>query len=321
MSSTFSIFYNIRYSRILSLLVIFLLSLETIDSGCGNPTESDTDKTLHGKTNIVIGLIPEQNVFEQKKLYGKLFDLVGRISRFNLTAYVLPSYGKVYDVFQQKRIDGAFLGSFSTLAIHRALRGKPLVTQVYSNGASYYRGLIITRRDSGVTENVASWRGRSLAMVHPNTSAGFLFPMKVLHDAKVSDISRFLGGHFFLGSHDAVVFEVWEGRMDIGAVKNTTFQSVISKRPDIENDIKVLRASSSFPNITLVMRADLPQILLSDLTRVFLELHKSRQGRSVLKSVGLSHFIKASLKGYKNVAEMMKYQIGVTMPRSNASVR
>ncbi len=280
--------------------LLLVLACESVDN------EPEPSKAAP-KEALFLGLVPEQNIFEQKERYDRLLKATGRKLRWRLGSHIFQSYGDVLDAFRKKRVAGAFLGSYSAVAVQEAAHADLLVTQVGGDGRAFYRGLIIARSDSGITDDVASWRGKCLAMVHPHTSAGYLFPISVLAEAGVEDAAGFLGQMRFLGSHDAVVHAVWDGVADIGALKDTMFEKVIAGRQELKEGITILRTSAEFPDISLVMRSGLPADMLSEVKAAFLSLHESKAGRQALHGAGLTRYIWALPERYGNVRKLMPY--------------
>jgi len=68
-------------------------------------------------------------------------------------------------------------------------------------------------------------RGKRFAFVEHATMAGYLFPLAYFKASNIPDPQRYLGQSFFAGSHDASILAVLNREADIGAAKNTIFDS------------------------------------------------------------------------------------------------
>src|SRR5208283_999223 len=105
-----------RFETLYRLLIISCLLLSALP-GCKKPEEV-SPKTAAPGPEIVIGLIPEQNIFAQMDRYQLLSDyLSARIGR-PIRWRVEPHYGTIIDDFRSSELDGAFLGSFSYVLVH-----------------------------------------------------------------------------------------------------------------------------------------------------------------------------------------------------------
>jgi len=71
-------------------------------------------KTVSQGPEIVIGLIPEQNIFAQMDRYEQLSEyLSARIGR-PIRWRVVPHYGTIIDNFRSSEVDGLFWGVLAT---------------------------------------------------------------------------------------------------------------------------------------------------------------------------------------------------------------
>jgi phosphonate transport system substrate-binding protein len=304
---------EILHGELLSLRTCIFIVMIFISISCGDAKRSEAPPEAPDKPKIVIGLIPEQNIFDQKERYEKLFDVVEQGLNCDLQTRILSGYGKVLENFKNKRVSGALLGSYSTVFVHKSFNTKLVATQVNSDGKFTYRGLIIKRKESVFSDEVSTWKGASFGMVDAHTSAGFVFPVKVFREAGIVDYRRFLGDTYFFGSHDAVVHAVWDHRVDMGAMKDTIFQKVVQKNPKMAAELEILKRSEEYPAITLVMRTDVPANLLKDISRAFLELHTHKKGQNALRDAGLKKFIPPVQKSYESLWKLIQ-RIGPDTP-------
>ena len=242
------------------------------------------------RDEIVIGLIPEMNVFQQmerfRPLSTYLSEQTGRTVRFT----VLTRYGNIIENFEQDRLDGAFFGSFTGALAIQKLGIVPLARPVNLDGRSSYAGLIFVRKDSGIGD-VAAMRGKRFAFVEKATSAGYIFPLAYLHAHGVKDVDAFLGESYFAGSHDASVYAVLQGKASIGAAKDTVYDWVRTKEPRVDKELMVLARSGEFPSNGLGVRKDMDDSLKARLKSALLHLHESPRGLEVLAALRSKRFI------------------------------
>ena len=255
----------------------------------------------HGqRAEIVIGLIPEINIFQQMERFAPLSrylsDQVGRTIRFT----VLTRYGNIIENFEQHRLDGAFFGSFTGALAIEKLGMVPIVRPVELNGKSSYAGFIFVRKDSGIG-NVAAMRNKRFAFVEKGTSAGYIFPLAYLRAHGIKDVDAFLGETYFAGSHDASVYAVLNGQANIGAAKDTVYDWVRTKEPRVDKELVVLARSGEFPSNGLGVRKDMDPSLKAKLKSVLLHLHDSAQGRKVLAELRATRFIETTVEDYQPV--------------------
>lgn len=252
------------------------------------------------RDEIVIGLIPEINIFQQmerfRPLSKYLSEQVGRTVRFT----VLTRYGNIIENFEQHRLDGAFFGSFTGALAIRKLGMVPLARPINLNGRSTYAGLIFVRKDSGI-RNVAAMRGKRFAFVEKATSAGYIFPLAYLHAQGVKDVDAFLGESYFAGSHDASMYAVLDGKANIGAAKDSVYDWVQTKDPRIDKELVILARSGEFTSNGLGVRKDMDETLKAKLKSTLLHLHDSPRGLKVLEALRFKRFIETKVEDYQSV--------------------
>lgn len=273
-------------------LSLFLVLAATCATGAPQPQRGE----------IVIGLIPEINIFQQMERFAPLAEYLSRETGQPIKFKVLPRYGNIIENFEHEHLDGAFFGSFTGALAIRKLGIVPLARPVNTNGKSTYAGLIFVRKDSGI-RNVAAMRGKRFAFVEKATSAGYAFPLAYLH-TNGKEPASFLGEIYFTGSHDASIYAVLEGKADIGAAKDSIYELVSAKEPRVGKELVVLARSEEFPSNGLGVRKTMDKALMAKLKAALLNLHESPQGQKVLVSLHYKNFIETKTKDYRPVFDM-----------------
>ncbi|MFQ6112046.1 MAG: substrate-binding domain-containing protein, partial [Nitrospinota bacterium] len=120
--------------------------------------------------NLVIGIIPEQNILAQESRYRPLVDYLAARANVGLRIRLkhLASYREVKDNLVSGRISGAFFGSF-VFAFSRSHLPLTPIARPEREGVSQYRGLILTRRGSGIRD-LRDLRGKSFSVIRATTA-------------------------------------------------------------------------------------------------------------------------------------------------------
>src|SRR5512138_2159859 len=158
-------------SRRLLLALAFglLLALPTVATAQARPS----------RPRILIGLIPELNIFKQKARFRPLGEYLSRKIGVPVEFTILSRYGNIIESFQSERMDGAFFGSFTAALAIEKLGVVPLARPVNLDGTSTYHGYLFVRKDAGISE-VEQMRGKRMAFVDRATTAGYVFPLAYL---------------------------------------------------------------------------------------------------------------------------------------------
>ncbi|HEY6097393.1 MAG TPA: PhnD/SsuA/transferrin family substrate-binding protein, partial [Candidatus Deferrimicrobium sp.] len=95
------------------LLGLFLALL----AGCSDKGKPPGASRMSGRT-LVIGLIPERNIFKQIERYQPLADYLRDKTGIEVKLKVLSRYGNIINNFKSAGLDGAFFGSFTYALAH-----------------------------------------------------------------------------------------------------------------------------------------------------------------------------------------------------------
>lgn len=252
---------------------------------------------------LLIGLIPEMNIFKQKARFKPLGEHLSKRLGMPVRFTILRRYGNVLETFRIEQMDGAFFGSFTgALAIER-LGVVPLARPVNLDGSSTYRGRIFVRED-GPFRSVEDLRGRRMAFVERATTAGYVFPLAWLRENGVRSGAAFFGESWFTGSHDAAIQAVLDGKADVAAAKHTVHERMRAEDPRVDRELRVLAESPAVPSNGLCVRPSLPRGLQQKLRDALLGLDRDPDGAAVLQELGALRFVPASAEDYRPVAEL-----------------
>ena len=257
------------------------------------PRQSPPDLTDPGKglakpdgAVLRLGLTPERDILAHSNRYRGLADYISRRLGRPVQLVTVNTYEGVLKDFEEKKIEGAFLGSLvAALAIDR-LGARPIIKPQRDDGSSSYHGVIFVRDDSPITR-VTQLAGRSIAMVR-TTTAGHIFPGCVIMRLGLwerPDQPRIT----WLGTHDDVAMQVMEGRADVGAIKNLRLEALLKSHP--EWTIRRLARGKDVPNNALVLRGDVAGDLGPTLSNVLLTMGANPQGQAALRDMGVVRFV------------------------------
>jgi phosphonate transport system substrate-binding protein len=90
--------------------------------------------------------------------------------------FIATDYNGIIEALRSRKLDVAYLGPFSyVLASSVANVEAFAVAETKKSGRSFYKSLIITRKESGL-QNLEQLKGRTMAFVDPPSASGHLFP-------------------------------------------------------------------------------------------------------------------------------------------------
>jgi len=289
-------------SVILIILQISLMATACSDREAGDLIKGESKRIKEG--TFTIAILPEQNVFEQKKRYRPLAEYLSDTLNVNVKIKLLDSYGSIYDEIKNRTIDAAFFGSFNYVLTRARTDIEPIARPVEIGGNSNYKGIIFTRKDSGLNSDIRTWKGKRISLVHEVTTAGYIFPRWYLKRHGIDNFEKYFRRIIFSGSHDAAILAVLKGQADIGAAKDLIFKKLLSENPAIRDEIVVLAESISVPSNSLCVRADLKNNIKSSLKKTLLSMHNTDNGRTALAALNAEKFIETSDSEFNELRQM-----------------
>ncbi len=248
---------------------------------------------------LLIGLIPEQNIFKQMERYEPLADYLSKKVNKTVRLTVLPRYGNIINSFVSSGMDGAFFGSFSYALAHEKLGVEVLARPLSLNGTSTYHGLIFVRKDSGIT-SIRQMEGKRFAFVDKATTAGYLLPLAYFKKHG-KNYKAFLKEGYLTGTHEDAIFDVLNRKADIGAAKNTVYERMAASDERIKKELVILERSPDVPENGLAVRKDLDGFLKKKLKEALLTMHENPEGEALLKAFGARQFIETKDSDYQPV--------------------
>jgi phosphonate transport system substrate-binding protein len=267
--------------------------------------EGSPEKTL------IIGLVPEQNLFKQIERYTPLAEYLSKKIGVKIRLQVLNHYENITDNFISLRLDGAFLGSFTYALANQRLGVEILARPLDSTGLSTYHGLILVRNDSGIN-NITNMKDKRFVFVDQATTAGFLFPLYFFKENGINDYKTYFKETYFAGTHEDVIYDVLNKDADIGAAKNTVLDRLSGRDGRLRRELKIIKTSPDVPENGLSVKKDLSAPVKTALQEAVLNMHNDPTGQIVLRNFGAIKFIRTTTKDYEIVFKYAR-EIGLDL--------
>ena len=291
--------------HLLSLLILVIFLQVPSYYSLASEKHPEDEKTLH------LVLVPEKNVFEQRRRYKYITDYLSTKMDMNFTVEIMTNYGNISEAFIDGHADAGFFGSFSYVLTHAKAGIEPIARPIWPDNDSTYRGYIFVRKDSNI-QTVKDMKDKSLVLVDKATTAGYIYPLFYFKYYGINNIKDYFSQISFANSHDAAAWAVYAGEADIGGAKSHIFNSIMDEYPDFKEQMIVLAESSEVPSNGLAVRKDLNPAIKLRIKTLLLSLHKTLEGQEILKNFGALKFIKTSNDDYRVLYNMVN-QLGIDL--------
>lgn len=259
-----------------------LLRSELRDEPAPNFVTDDSADT------ITMVFVPSGDITQTAQAAETLADLLEAETGLTVHPYVAGCYGSAVEALATQNAD---VGWLSPLAYAYASDnyGIEVILTTVRSGQTYYRSQFLVRSDSGI-DTLSDLAGKNFAYVDPLSASGHLYPaMQISETQGISD-EEFFSQIFYVGSHNQVVEDVYNGEHDGtpvhgGATYEDARNSVLNEYPDVFTETKVISYSENIPNDTVSVRAGLEQDIVLQLENGLLAVADTQEGKDALEQL------------------------------------
>ena len=248
----------------------------------GLPAVAQDWKAKYPELNL--GVIPMENASGTTDRYAPLADYLSRILGVPVKLRVASDYAAVIEGQRAGNIQIAYYGAASyARAVMTGVKIEPLVSPKHETGTSGYYSVIYVLASSPY-KSVADLRGKTLALVDPNSTSGNQAPRFFLNKAGF-DVDKAFGKSFYAGTHENAVLALTQGTADAAAnAWNSDTDSHLTrmlakgmlKKPDgtpmQKADFRVVFKSEMLPGDNYAVLANLPADLKARIRDAFIAL-------------------------------------------------
>jgi phosphate/phosphite/phosphonate ABC transporter binding protein len=188
------------------------------------------------------------------------------------------------------------------ITLVKTRKAYPLLKMVNPDGSMSYRGIIITRKDSGVNQ-IVDLKGKKVAASSDRAVGGFIAQvvMCMKKGINVETDCRV----FLVGTEDNVINAVYSGEADAGFVREDAL-SVANEKIDLSK-LKIIGYTEYFPNWCVSAFKNTDREVANKITTVLLSLDRGKEeDREILDAIDISGFVPASDSDYNIIREKMK---------------
>jgi len=227
---------------------------------------------------LKFGFTPVLSEVEMREEFQPLIDYMTKSTGIEVTLYIAKSYGDLRDQMEAGKVD---IGSFSPFAYVDAVTGGKIkiIAQSILDYSAFYKGLIITRKDSGIT-GLADLKGKRFAFVDPKSASGYVYPRAMLIE-KGFDPDKFFKETLFSGGHDKVILAVLDGKVDAGAIYDGALAIAKGKGLKTE-DLITVASTDPIPHDAIVVRSDMDDATTRKIQKALIDLEKTEEGKKAI---------------------------------------
>lgn len=201
--------------------------------------------------------------------------------------------------------DIAYMGPSSYIAMTSRYGKRPMLARLEVNNNPYFKGVVVVRKDSGIT-SLQQLAGRRFAFGSAHSTMSYIVPRYMLMKAGVGLDA--LESYKFLGNHRNVALGILLGEFDAGAVKEEVYEDFYGR------GLVALKKTPAISEHVFIARNGIPASRLQKIRSLFLELSKTPKGQKILSAIkpGMTGLVAVTDQNYDNLRKMMHLLPGKT---------
>lgn len=249
---------------------------------------------------INFGVIPNAGSTSMKENFSGLTEHLNKKLGIKVELQLAGDYTGVITGMQHKHIDVAYFGPLSYVQAQKRANAEALVAEVDAeSGLPGYRGIIITKKDSGLN-TLESIKGKTWAFTSPQSTAGTLVPTVMFSKSGI-DPQKYFSKVLYSGGHEASILSIKAGKIDAASVDRLEYNRGLGKAWKDE-DFNIIWTSDLIPSSLMAARGDLPESLKKALKEAFIS-YTDMEGLNKLKIKG---YIEANDSMYDPVRDLIE---------------
>jgi len=237
---------------------------------------------------IKFGFIPTEGAADSAKRAQPVAQKIESVLGVKVEVFTASDYNGIITAMANKHIDFAYFGPKSYIEAAEKANAEALVLELDQDRQPGYTGIIVARKDSGIT-TMEQAEGKTFAFTDPNSTSGFLVPNVIFaRDMKI-DPKKFFKDVRFSGSHGASILAVKNGSIDVAATNDIDLNRMIEKGAVSSDDFVILKKSDLIPGAPMAARKDLPASLKAAFAGALLQINDDPEALNTLQNGGYAH--------------------------------
>lgn len=247
----------------------------------------------------VFAIHPLHNPVKLFEVYGPLMDYLNR--NIPGTTFRLEASHN-YEDFEKKLYAGqpdfALPNPYQTL--NSIKHGYHVIAKMGDDAK--FTGVILTRRDSGI-HKVADLKGKKVSYPAETALAATMMPQYYFQTHGL-DVNRDIV-NLYVGSQESSIMNVYLGNVAAGATWPIPWEAFQKEHPDKAKKLELKWETAPLINNGVVARDDVPKQLAMRVAELLANLHRSKEGRSILEKMPLSRFEPADDERYQVIRNFL----------------
>ena len=287
-----------KWSRVPAwiLLCALFFGLAFFLNGCG-PEEGGA---VSGKLRV--GVLPDEEEAELRDRYAPLLRYLSRVLDVDVELVVPRDYASMLSSFAAGELDLANFGGVTFVKANEAYGAEPLVLRDID---LKFTTFFLSRPDA-LRQTIEEFQGQRFAFGSELSTSGHFMP-RYFMQAEGLVPERFFTSVEYSGSHDATVYWVRDGKVDLGAVNSEVVQAMLADGRLTAGEVRVVQETPPYADYVWAVQASLDPGFVSRLRNAFLDLSPSDdRNAEILSRLGAGGFLPARDSDFTRLREVVR---------------
>ncbi len=247
--------------------------------------------------------VPRLSAAKLQKMFAPLTDYLSRETGEKVTIVVPKDFAGVEETVKAGKADIGFVNPLIYVQIKRDVNIEPLALSSEVKSGTRLRGIIIARKDSGIT-GLQDLKGKRFIFVDKDSPAGHIF-QKLLLSRAGFDVERDVVMLPFAGTHEGVVKAVLNRTADAGGVREEQLDKMKGKVDT--SQLKIVGYTDYFPNWPFFAAPNLSRATADKIRAALLRLKPNDPANvKILGPARLTGFIPVTDREYDDLRAAAK---------------
>lgn len=252
---------------------------------------------------IKFGMLPRLSAIELYGMFNPLADYLSRETGEKVSLVIARDFEAFKEAVRAGQLDFAFANSLIYVQLKKDINLEPLALSSEPMSGTRFRGIIITRKDSAIT-NLQDLKGKKLIFVDKDSAAGYIFQMLLLSKAGF-DVHKDFVTLPFAKKHDNVTMAVFSKAADAGGIREDDLDKMRGK-VDL-SQIRIIGYTDYFPNWPVFSMPKLNKATEAKIRAALLKLKPNDpQSEKVLSAARLTGFVPVADRDYDDLRKAAK---------------
>lgn len=246
---------------------------------------------------LVFGFVPSESMADLVERYEPLASYLTDMTGIGIDLFISRDYLGVVKAMNSGFVDLAYVGALPYVLAHLESGAIPIAGFVFG-GRRFYRSVIITHEDSGIT-SLEDLRGSAFGFVDVGSTSGYLYPLALLLAEHINP-ERDFDSITFTGGHDSLVQAILDRDLDAGATRESSFSGAGM------SSVVVLATSEPIVNPCIAVSPSVDPELVAAIAAALHAMHNDPDGLEVLSRLGADRFVPVLDSEYDPVRDVVR---------------